>query len=167
MNGNVIIKGDLINVATFDAAHIPQLKIIADNIYIEKTASRIDAELVAYPSAAVTTTGVQPGLVSGVIDTCSDGTNAGTWGTNLTVDYCNRRLVVNGSLIAQTILWKGTFGTVGGGTDSFNNSCPARDETCASEYVNFRPEIYISRFNNGPAADIGKALNTIELPPIY
>jgi hypothetical protein len=79
-------------------------------------------------------------------------------------------LVVNGSLTARRVLWKGTQGTVGdkaGGV--FDAGCHYTNGAsgCAAEYVNFSPEGYVGRFNMNADQSVSNSVSTVELPPVY
>lgn len=188
--GDVTIRGDIKYPNTgYTSTTIPNLKIIAKNIYIESGVRTIDANLVALPQGSP--------LADGIIDTCSNmtwmsndttsiGALPGQWPGNgkMTTSSCNTGnpgLVINGSIAARRILFKRTNGTLGpqsaaaDPTCSFNIGIPAtnpnalvqRYEACAAELIKFSPEAYISQLVNNPSTTLQDVpVSTLELPPI-
>lgn len=90
ITGNITYTNDVLN----SLDDIPQLIVIANNINIAGSVSRIDGWLVASGTA-------------GAINTCSDvATNAA-----LTAVVCNQQLMVNGPVLARQLFLRRTFNT--------------------------------------------------------
>ena len=157
-----------------NAAHIPQLVIVADNITIAAGVSRVDAWLVAKNDT--TPAGIARGAY-GAIATCDQqagpsGTNGiAQWltapngaGTNytasnnarLTIDHCNTQLRINGPVVATTLYLRRTAG-----------SGPATDSGTPAEIINLRPDASLwARAHMSPGR-IYQNVNERELPPRY
>ncbi len=166
VKGNITITGDLkYKLLASSATEVPYLRIIANNVYIERGVNQIDAQLIAYPRVSG----------DGVIDTCSTVGGAGQWGERLTINgagnSCNRgrALVVNGSLTARRIIWKSTYGTVGITEGVIDGSClySKSSTDCAAEHVIFGAEGYLGLFNNQASQLVSNPVSTVELPPVY
>ena len=164
IDGDLTINGDIKYATNYaNADSIPYLRIVANNIYIQKPVSVIDAQLVAYPTADG---------ANGVLSTCGDGQWTGVQFTIKGVDSCDRAITFNGSIIARRIVWKGTKGTVGEAAGVVDSSClysrDLNDPTlCAAEAIKFSPEAYIALFKQTGNTATGVPISTIELPPIY
>lgn len=181
VNGDVIISGNISAPDSHTVNNIPSLRIIARNVYIPSSVSRVDASIIAVPSTSSS---------GGIIDTCSNVWVPGQWDNNggLAVGSCSSsKLTFGGQVIGRRILLKRTFGTLGLANTVINDTCyfgnvspgadptlsfsaPAelfaeRSEKCAAEAVNFNPAIYLNRFNAG-SGDY-TITSTSELPPIY
>ncbi len=131
VNGDLTIGGDIKYPDDYTASDIPNIKIIASNIFIKQNTKRIDANLVAFPQG-------EP-LTKGIIDTCSDmvwrfpvaGDDVaipGEWPANgrITTDSCKNGgvgLKINGSLTARRILFKRTHGTLGTKAAAADDAC--------------------------------------------
>src|SRR5690606_28527099 len=104
---------------------IPQVVIIANNILIDESVSRVDAWLVAAGTGA-----------NGIVNTCSasnlDNASPAQLETRLHAGRCDDRLTVNGPVIANRLLLRRTAGA-GPGNQAGN---PA-------EVFNFRPDAYL------------------------
>lgn len=116
--GNITVAG---NIAYTDGVYtnisdLPQVLLIAQNIYVNPNVTNIDAWLVA---------GRQGG--SGIIDTCA-GHNIGS----LDANTCNQKLTINGPVFANKLITKRTAGA-GSGTSSID---PA-------EVFNLRSDAYL------------------------
>lgn len=195
VQGDLTIQGNINYSTPYTATTIPNVKIIAQNIYIQSNARSIDANLVAFPYGS-------PGSYSkGIIDTCSNmiwqysdgssGAAPGDWPTNgrMLTTSCssNPSLVINGSVIARRMLWKRTFGTLGPKASAADATCyypnysvPAdgvvissadtavqRYEQCAAELVKFSPEFFISELSSNATQTLQPVpVSTLELPPI-
>lgn len=140
----VTIKGniDYHNGPLTSVAQIPQLVIIASNIYIEQAVTNVDAWL----------------LASNAIDTCSNVGSRGQMPTSgvLTDAICNQQLIVNGPTEVNRLILKRTGG-----------SEPGAGRTEAAEVFKVRPDAYMwlqSRaVNNGQV----RAITVTELPPRF
>lgn len=195
VEGNVTIQGSV----GYDQASYkyvngqpnpPYLMIIATGgIQVERAADRLDGVYVSLPITAQDGGAANPN--SGRLDTCSNiaGVAAYTWppsGTGMTAASCDRKLTLNGSLIARRILWKGTYGTLGQSDAATNPACAVnavnfgtnpqsalrilnqRLEQCSSEYIATNPEVYFGLMYVEPGSSTGNVpLSSIELPPIY
>ena len=196
VKGTLTIGNDVTYPSSYSATDIPNVKIIASNIYIEDGTQRIDANLIAFPTLNGTT------FENGIIDTCSNmtwqlsggGTSVvpGGWPNDgrMTTDSCKQSpsLVINGSIAARRILWKRTNGTLGTQAAAADSSCyfanysdasddpkivdkatmVRRYEKCAAETINTSPELYISELNNNPTQTLQVVpISTQELPPIF
>jgi hypothetical protein len=87
INGNINYTSDTMTAID----QIPQVVIIANNIYIADSVTNVDAWLVA----------------GGYINTCS---SVGTTGA-LSSNICNQKLTVNGAVLAQKLYLRRTFGS--------------------------------------------------------
>lgn len=144
--GNVTITGDI--HYTPDTLHslsdIPQLIIIANNIYINEGVANIDAWLIAKGTTAANT---------GILDTCAIG---GDTTMPLSSNVCKTRLTVNGPVMAQHLWLRRTAGADTGAA----SGDPA-------EVFNLRSDAYL--WANGQIQGSGRAqtVYTKELPPRF
>lgn len=115
---------------------IPQLVIIADRINITQGVNRVDAWLIA--------TGT-----NGVINTCSDV-------ATLTAQVCDDQLVVNGPVMAKSLLLRRTYGA----DNSVSAARPA-------EIFNLRPDAYLWSIARAQSANRIQSVYTRELPPRF
>jgi hypothetical protein len=134
----VTIDGDIqyTSEALDTVNDIPQLIIIADRINITQRVTRVDAWLVA--------TGT-----NGVINTCSDV-------ATLTAQVCDDQLVVNGPVMAKSLLLRRTYGA----DTSVSAAQPA-------EVFNLRPDAYMWSISRAQAANRIQSVYTRELPPRF
>lgn len=186
VDGGVHITGNITFPDTYtNPDDIPYLMIIARGpITIAPGVSRIDAHLVALPSA-------NPSANSndGIIDTCQNSSTP-NWPNSMTVSSCRTKLAVNGSLSAQKIYWKRTYGTLldsnsvlAGESASgcvFRTGAPStsasaeaisfwlqtRSRLCSAEFINLSPELYLGRPSDERVGTDSPPIGTIELPPI-
>ncbi len=121
---------------------IPRLVIIARNININAEVNQIDAWLIARNSP--TSTG------GGIINTCSDGPAA------LSITDCDKSLVINGPVMARTLLLRRTAGS-GIGASSGD---PA-------EVINLRADAYLSALARRTEVNSPMTTFTVELPPRF
>lgn len=144
-NANATINGDI----EYDdgdlssVSDIPQVVIIARNIFINAAVNRVDAWLVA--------NGEEAG--HGYINTCGNGTSLGA---GLNADTCDEPLLVNGPVIANHLLMRRTAGA--------GSLSRAGDP---SEVFNLRPDAYLWMANRISAGVGLPTTATRELPPKY
>lgn len=144
-NANVTINGDI----EYDdgdlrsVSDIPQVVIIARNIFINAAVNKVDAWLVA--------NGEEAG--HGYINTCGNGTSLGA---GLNADTCDEPLLVNGPVIANHLLMRRTAGA--------GSLSRAGDP---SEVFNLRPDAYLWMANRISAGVGLPTTATRELPPKY
>ena len=114
---------------------IPKIIINAKNIKINCSVTRIDAVLVA----------------DGDIDDCADSTNINSAGNS-------KQLVINGSVIAQTLTLNRTYGANTG-----------RDSAVPAEVVNYDASSYLWKIQQSGMVKSGKLVETLirELAPRY
>lgn len=143
---DVTINGNLVydNGPFQSVSDLPQLIIIAKNIYITPNVTRIDAWLVARGSTAANT---------GILDTCAISTS---YATQLTINACRNVLTVNGPVIAQKIWLRRTGGEV---TPSLRGE-PA-------EIFNLRPDAYLWLYTRASTSGRIQSVYTRELPPRF
>lgn len=187
--GGVHITGNIEFPASYGVVDdIPYLQIIAQGpITIAPTVSRIDAHLVSLPSTNPAAGGAVAG--HGIIDTCQ-GTNIPTWPSSMTVNSCRTKLSVNGSLTAQKIYWKRTYGTLlssnlvlaneatngcvfrtnppasSASADAISAWIQTQSQLCSAELINLNPELYLGRPSDESDSTDSPPIGTIELPPI-
>jgi hypothetical protein len=157
-------------------SNAPLLMIVAKGgIQVAGTVPQIDGYYIAYGST---------------FTTCSDNDRT-------TVGSCASRLVVNGAVAAQKIIWGRHFGTIGSADDSIQNGSPggscssgpgnttqhavltqvngnggnlqAALADCSAEYIRFSPEFYFANpFSQQKKQGVSNVPeSSIELPPIY
>lgn len=132
ITGNIIYTGDTLRYIT----DIPQVVIIADRINITDSVTQVDAWLVA--------TGT-----NGVINTCSNQ-------SSLNAGVCDDPLVVNGPVMAKSLLLRRTAGSgIGGSTGE-----PA-------EVFNLRPDAYLWSIARAQSANRAQSVYIRELPPRF
>jgi len=144
---NVTITGNISYVpATLNSfGQIPQVVIIANNITIAASVTNVDAWLIA--PGRVATNGSVSG---GVIRTCDVAP------ASLSATVCEKKLVVNGPVVANKLLMLRT-GETGTGANSGN---PA-------EVFNFRPDAYLWALQAAQTSSRVTTVSTTELPPRY
>ncbi|PID31544.1 hypothetical protein CR983_00470 [Candidatus Saccharibacteria bacterium] len=137
--GTVTITGDITYPPGPFASErdIPQLLIVADKINIRSSVERVDAWLVATGG-------------DGTIDTCSDSPSVPV------TTACEKQLVVNGPVIAKTLLLRRT----GGSTWNTTNPRPA-------EIVNLRGDTYLWAREQARSQGGIRTVYTRELAPRY
>lgn len=140
----VVITSDIqyTNNPISSAAEIPQVVIIAQNIIIKDTVTRVDAWLVA------TGTGTE-----GRINTCGAGTGIDQ-NTLPHAGQCTQPLRVNGPVMANHLIMRRTAGA-GSGTAS---GSPA-------EVFNLRPDAYLWASAILDESTRARTMLTVELPP--
>lgn len=118
---------------------IPQVVIIANSIKIDASVTRLDAWLIATGS-------------DGTIDTCYE---VGSW-SDLNSDKCDKRLTVNGPVVAKHLILQRTAGSEQG-----------NDSGDPAEKFNFRPDAYL--WATAWISDSGRLQTTFskELPPRF
>lgn len=141
---NVNIRGDIeyTDDELRSVGDIPQVVIIAKNIFINSSVSRVDAWLVA--------TGDAP---DGYINTCGGGKSLGS---GLNAETCDETLVVNGPVIAKSLLMRRTAGA---------GSLSSAGEP--AEIFNLRPDAYLWLANRISSGAGLPTTSTTELPPKY
>ena len=137
--GNVTINGNITYAdGSLSNSNLPQLVIIARNIYIAQDVTEVNAWLVASG----------PG---GVVNTCGT-TNSYT---GLSSNLCNAQLRINGPVIAQRLYLRRTAGG-----DAGSRNAPA-------EILNMRPDAYIWAQNYASGSSSIKTMHIRELPPRF
>lgn len=144
---NIRIAGNIAytNDALSGLSDIPQVVIIANNITIDESVTRVDAWLVA----------------GGTVTTCSaadlDGANTAQLRDRLHAGRCSQQLTVNGPVIANQLRLRRTAGSEGTGPLL---GAPA-------EVFNFRPDAYLWLVSRSGAGRGVPTVLTRELPPKY
>jgi hypothetical protein len=133
---NIQYTGETLN----RASDIPQVVIIANNINIDPSVTRIDAWLIATGTA-------------GNINTCLGITNPST---QLNSNVCNSALLVNGPVVAKHLY---LYRTAGSDTGAGSGN-PA-------EVFNLRPDAYLWATNYIANAGRLQTVSTKELPPRF
>jgi hypothetical protein len=151
VNGNVYISSNITYSGTWGVGSIPQFRLIVQgNIYIDNDITQVDGTYIAQRSGANT----------GSIHTCI----AVAPFTPLPLDgalnaRCNRKLTVNGSLVADNIRLIRTIGTL-----SQSNNAEASTMPHIAEVFNYSPALWIPQpADSGPTSDYDAI---ISLPPI-
>jgi len=144
-NVDVTIAGNIVydGVGLTSIGEIPQLVIIARNIYINPNVTNVDAWLIAK----------SPNAAEGVIDTCRIST---TYTTRLTTSVCAEKLTVNGPVMTQHLWLRRTAGS-GAGAQTGD---PA-------EVFNLRPDAYMWGFARASTNGRINSVYTNELPPRF
>ncbi len=146
-NADVTITGDIKYDSASDLesiSDIPQMVIIAKDIYIAPGVQQVDSWLIAQGSQTANT---------GILDTCQISSD---YTTPQTVSTCNTILQVNGPVMAQH-LWLRRTGGSGTGSSSGD---PA-------EVFNLRPDAYLWSYAR---ASVTGRIDTVyiqELPPRF
>ncbi len=130
VDGNLTITGPMINYAGSggwsNVNQIPSLYVIASgNIYIDNDVTDLDGVYVAH----------------GTINTCTNGSSQYAANANFYAN-CNTQLVVHGSLVANTIKWLRTYGTLrdaSAGEHPYGGTDPK-----AGELIISGPEMYLA-----------------------
>ena len=140
--GDITINGNIAyNDGPYhDIAELPQVILIAQNIFIAEGVTRVDAWLVA---------GRQGG--GGVIDTCA-GYSIGS----LSANNCNQKLTINGPLFANKLVTKRTAGA-GAGNASID----------PGEVFNLRVDSYMWAMAQAQSYRQAVSTNLKNLPPRY
>ncbi|MGB2861490.1 MAG: hypothetical protein WBB71_03795 [Candidatus Saccharimonas aalborgensis] len=145
--GTVTVSGNLVLGAyPTSGANVAQIVVIAQNIIIQPSVTKVDAWLVAQPSSATT---------GGTISTCDVAQNPYYLG--LSASVCNTQLQVNGPVMARELQLRRTYGAeknIGG------VNYPA-------EILNFRPDAFLWELNYGESQGDLTTVSTRELPPRY
>lgn len=147
-DADITIDGDIkyTNEVLNSATDIPQLIIIAKNIYITDKVKQIDAWLIAKGD---------PSGPDGTINTCSSVALS----DNLTINLCNQQLVVNGPVMANKLYLRRTFGSDPCiGSDCSPSSIP-------SEIFNLRPDAFLWATARSVVSGRLQTVYTTELPP--
>lgn len=137
ITGNITYTSELLQ----SVGDIPQVVIIAKNINIIDTVTQVDAWLIAKGTVAG---------ADGKLNTCS--TVAET--AQLTIASCNRPLVVNGPVMAQSLLLRRTAGSGAGA---------ASDDP--AEIFNLRPDAYLWAGTHATGNGRVQTVYMTELPP--
>lgn len=139
--------------------------IVLGNIYVRSNVRVLDGTYIAFPTSEASGS-------DGIFDTCSN-IDPGKIPTELTTDDCNNKLTINGRLIARDVIWKRTFGTIGGSVIA--GSCvysSGNYDGCAAEFINFSPATYFNspleptedHENTGPS---NIPHSVLDLPSVY
>lgn len=142
-NSDVTITGDIKydNSPLQSIYNIPQLVIIAKDIYIMPNVQQVDAWLIAQGTQAAGT---------GILDTCHISSD---YATPLTAIICNAPLQVNGPVMSQKLWLRRTGGTDIAGT--------------AAEVFNLRPDAYLWAYGRASVSGRVQTVYTQELPPRF
>lgn len=140
-NANVVIEDNIryANGPYTNISQIPQVIIIANNIFIEGDVTQVDAWLIA--SGA-----------SGRIVTCNDVNNF----TQLNATRCGNPLVVNGPVAARHL---NLYRTAGSGVGA--------DSGQPAEVFNLRPDAYLWATHYNSSAGRIPTVSSKELPPRF
>lgn len=146
VNGTLKIKNDITyaNGPYGAIKDIPQVILIADNIWIDQNVTRVDAWLIVTRSDG-----------SGVLDTCDIGVAT----TQLTAAICNKQLTINGPVVADKVWFRRTAGA--GAANPGEADKPG-------ETFNFNADAYLWGYNQASQGS-GRAITVYqtELPPRY
>lgn len=123
-------------------SQIPQVIIIANNIYIDSATNRVDAWLIARNN----------------LSTCGTPPSFGSYFADLSRNTCNRPLNINGPVQAGHLLLRRTAGAAG--TNRSTRLQPA-------ELFNTRPDAYIWAYNNASSSGAIRTETVRELPPRF
>ena len=134
---------DYTNGPFTSAGQIPQVIIIANNINIAPGVTNVDAWLISNGKAAGST------ITGGVINTCAVS-------VTVTSRVCDKKLTVNGPVIANRLHMLRTFGA-GPGAQSIE----------PGEVFNLRADAYVWAMSRGLADGRVTTTSTTELPPRY
>lgn len=136
-NSNVTISGNInyTNGNVGSLTDIPQMVIIARNIYINANVSKIDSWLIA---------------PEGKINTCIEGGER----TPLTVFTCNSTLLINGPVMANQLYLRRTAG-----------SNPASESGDPAEIINLRSDAYLWMYSLSKGDNRIRNTYVVELPP--
>lgn len=139
VNGDVTIDGNIrYSNAYANTSEIPSLVIIATgNILLRDNVEDVAGLFVA----------------RGTFNTCSNAP-----GGNLSVNDCNRQLIVNGAVIANTLTLLRTHGA-----DGSNDA----DRKRPAEIFNFNAEMYLRSALNGSGSNTLRTVDERDLPPRY
>ena len=145
---NVTISGDINYTGEVlrSITDIPQVVIIAKTITIAADVENVDAWLIAVGDGTNS---------SGIINTCSAATLPD--GGNLTIDICEKPLVINGPVMADKIY---LYRTAGSGTGTDDSGKPA-------EVFNLRADVYLWALSRAGSGSHIQTVHTIELPPRF
>ncbi|AGL62355.1 exported protein of unknown function [Candidatus Saccharimonas aalborgensis] len=145
--GTVTISGNLVLGAyPASGANVAQIVVIAQNIIIQPSVTKVDAWLIAQPSSATT---------GGTISTCDVAQNPYYLG--LSASVCNTQLQVNGPVMARELQLRRTYGAE---KNTGGVNYPA-------EILNFRPDAFLWELNYGESQGDLTTVSTRELPPRY
>lgn len=124
VKGDVNINGNISMANYNNISDIPTLHIVTDgNVNITSGVTDVDAVIVS----------------QGTVKTCTNAAGV-TPAEQFLFDFCNRKLTINGAVIANDVDFKRTNGTMSQATDNE----PSSSGTIA-EVFNFLPEIYLSQ----------------------
>ena len=158
--GTVVIDGDVTYAQSshHKPSDITQLVIVAKNIIIKDTVSRVDAWLIATPNPANTQ--------GGIVSTCEteDKPNLTDGYTNgLSASVCNKELHINGPILARELQLRRTFGAEPTPGDTTGTGYGR-----AAETINMRADAYLwaANYISNTTGNIATD-HTIELPPRY
>ncbi len=142
INGNLTITGNITYAGAGGWSAANQVAsvvfVVNGTINIDKGVTQLDGIYVAQGA-------------NGTIRTCTNGSAA--IATSNMFTQCNNQLVVNGSLVAQRIKFQRTYGSArdsasgespqtGSRNNCANRPVAANTRTCASELINYSPEVY-------------------------
>jgi hypothetical protein len=160
INGNVIFGND----GSWDVSNIPSFYLIVrGNIYIQGSVTRLDGIYIAQPRDD--NNDGNPDNRTGYIYTCSNGLQSqyASEGSNHSGYYaaCSNALTVNGSFIANRVMFGRTRGT--------RNSATVANEPSSStniaEVFNYSPALWL--VNPGTIQSTGTTYDSVgSLPPV-
>lgn len=127
---------------------VKQVIIIAKNIIVKDSVSRVDAWLISQPDNSGS---------GGIISTCNDIINAtGKYYDGLRLGACDKQLRINGLVMGKQLQLRRTYGA----TDGPGYSTPA-------EIINMRPDSYLWVMQQTRDVGMIDTLFTTELPPRF
>ncbi len=151
VNGDVYIKGDItpnINREIDDPADIPNFTLVAKgNIYIAHNVTELYGTYVAQPS----------GGSGGIIRTCTQPNSITFDNTKQRYDLCNKQLTVDGSLVADKILFHRTKGSLYMADGSLNNT---------AEIITYNPLLGLRQSTGGGTPGGIRYDSITTLPPV-
>lgn len=160
INGNVVFGSN----GSWNLGNIPSFYLVVrGNIYIQSSVTQLDGVYIAQPRDD--NSDGQPDNRTGYIYTCSNGLQSqyASEGSNHTGYYsaCNNPLTVNGSFIANRVMFGRTRGT--------RNAAPAPNEPSTSnniaEVFNYSPALWLVNPTALPPA--GSTYDSVgSLPPV-
>lgn len=138
--GRVTIAGDISYAPGpySSSSDMPQLVIIAHDIVIDGAVERVDAWLVAK---------------DGYVSTCGAVASPSQWLDGITGSACDKKLTINGPVVANKLYLRRTHGAVSG------------DRHAPAETLNLRPDTYLWARGQADSNASIRTTHVKELPP--
>lgn len=148
----VRISGDVLNGdrQISRASEVPQIIIVANDIIVANSVSRVDAWLIARPVVA------GGSVKGGRVSTCDAFSEPYYKGLYAGSDCDKTPLIVNGPIIARELQLRRT-----------NGEDPKGDALNSSEVINFRPDAYLWASTQASLSNRMDTVMTTELPPRF